>query len=103
MGYPEFLIFSQYCFDVDMSMCVRLCVHSRCKLVNTVDVVSHPSMACTKRIVLQTSSPSSSLVFLISHTGHLCEFVLGYSEVLSYSEKMCFCLMAAAHLHILHY
>ena len=38
------------------------------------------SMACTNRIVLRTSSASSSLVFLISHTQHLCEyceFVLG--------------------------
>ena len=36
-------------------------------------------MACINRIVLQTSSASSSLIFLIYHTQHLfeyCEFVL---------------------------
>ena len=38
------------------------------------------SMACINRIVLQTSSASTSLIFLIYHTQHLfeyCEFVLG--------------------------
>ena len=38
------------------------------------------SMACINRIVLQTSSTSSSLIFLIYHIQHLfeyCEFVLG--------------------------
>ena len=37
-------------------------------------------MACINRIVLQTSSASSSLIFLIYHTQDLfeyCEFVLG--------------------------